>query len=199
MLVWEGCYCTCFFGLSGKSDMLDRTGHISHSMEMWKMDWKLKQPAMGNFTGKSQDFKSPIGPELLGSKQTMRVRSSVSTKQKTWMDLGVLWKGGWVKNITVPHFFSGFGDLGTGNHRWKLECRTQETLGCCEGFLAILLVTFLGWWFVTPSKVVGGLQLGDKKGHGLNHLGFVSAGPKHFFSTQAEATASSFFWTPPKK
>ena len=63
--------------------MLDRTGHISHSMEMWKMDWKLKQPAMGNFTGKSQDFKSPIGPELLGSKQTMRVRSSVSTKQKT--------------------------------------------------------------------------------------------------------------------
>ena len=46
---------------------------------------------------------------------------------------------------------------------------------------------------MTPSKVVGGLQLGDKKGHGLNHLGFVSPGPKHFFSTQAEATASSFF------
>ena len=30
-------------------------------------------------------------------------------------------------------------------------------------------VTFLGWWFVTVSKVVGDLQLGDKK-ITLNHL-----------------------------
>lgn len=35
-LCWFGrVYRTCLVWLSGKSDMLDRTGHISHSMEMW--------------------------------------------------------------------------------------------------------------------------------------------------------------------
>lgn len=41
--------------------MLDRTENLGYSMEMRKMDWKSKQPAMGDFIGRSEGFKSPIG------------------------------------------------------------------------------------------------------------------------------------------
>ena len=40
------------------------------------------------------------------------------------------------------------------------------------------LCLFGGWWSVTPSKVVGDLQIRDKKGHELNHLVHVIQWPK---------------------
>ena len=58
---------------------------------------------------------------------------------------------------------------------WPFNLGESKSRSTCNNFLlAILLVTFLGWWFVTLSKVVGHLYLREKKRDGLNHfLGHV--------------------------
>ena len=57
-----------------------------------------------------------------------------------------------------------------GDCYWKPPFLGLVLVKCWNLHLASLLVTILGWWFVTLSMAKWPPTFGELKGHGLNHL-----------------------------
>ena len=56
--------------------------------------------------------------------------------------------------------------------KWHTQTQHTKNLKRWKKSVALVIqfVTFLGWVFCEPFKGLSDLQLGDQKGHGLNHL-----------------------------
>ena len=55
-----------------------------------------------------------------------------------------------------------------------MNCLIAQVPSWAKKFLAILLVTFLGWWKRDPFKGCWWPPIRGSKGHGLNHLVEIS-------------------------